>query len=69
MFVPYRSSLENHTRFQTKKNKVFRPKRRKNLTLWAAHTYMVYMAYIGGYPPRVYLQYYCDANSSQVNFI
>ena len=36
-FILSRSSLENHTRFQTKMGKVyhvFRPKRTKNITRW-----------------------------------
>ena len=53
-FVHSRSSLENHTWFQTKMNKVytsFQIKRRKNPTLWCG-TY-IYMAYIREYRPGV----------------
>ena len=45
MFIHSRSSLENHTRFQTKMTNVcipipvFRPKRRKNPTRWGS-TYL-----------------------------
>ena len=49
-----RSSLENHTRFQTKMGKVyirvFRPKRRKNPTRWGS-TYL-YSLSKGVLPPR-----------------
>ena len=61
-FIQSRSSLANHTRFQTKKRPrlcprrcvpVFRPKRPefKTLPVGAANTYM---AYIREYPPAVY---------------
>ena len=55
MFIRSRSSLENHTSFQTKMGKVympvFRPKRPKKHTLWAAH---IYIAYIREYPPGIF---------------
>ena len=50
-FIHSHSSLENHTRFQTKMSKVytvFRPKRRKNPTRWGGpYIYSLY----GGVPP------------------
>ena len=46
-FIHSRSSLENHTRFQTKMGK-FRPKKLQNPTLWGG-TY-TYMDYIREYP-------------------
>ena len=49
--IRFRSSLKNHTQFQTKIAKcipIFRPKRPKTLPVGAAHTYM---AYIREYPP------------------
>ena len=51
-FIQFRSSLKNHTRFQTKMAKfipVFRPKRRKNPTRWGV-TYL-YSLYKGVPPP------------------
>ena len=42
---------------------LFRPKGRKNPTLWGTHTYM---AYIGEYPPRVQKRGLCA--TSQLNF-
>ena len=51
-FIRSRSSLENHTRFQTKKGKVytrFQTKRPKNPTLWGG-TYL-YDLYKGVPPP------------------
>ena len=54
-FVHSHTSLENHTRFQTKMSKVYTPLRPKrctgseNTTVWGG-TY-TYMAYIGEYPP------------------
>ena len=66
-FVNSSSSLENHTRFQTKMGKVytcdFRPRRPKNPTLWAARTDM---AYIREYPPRSKAAY-CDYTLSSLN--
>ena len=51
-FIHSHSSLENHTRFQTKTDKVyipvFRPKQRKNTVLWG-DTYL-YSLYIRDYP-------------------
>ena len=45
-FIHSRSSIENHTRFQTKMSKVytaFRPKRRKNPTRWGGpYLYSLY---------------------------
>ena len=49
-----RSSLENHTQFQTKSAKsipVFRPKRRKNYPHWGG-TFLV--AYMREYPPGLH---------------
>ena len=45
-FIHFRSSLKNHTRFQTKWAKCirgFRPKRRKNPTDRVVHNYMAYI--------------------------
>ena len=45
-FIHFRSSLENHTRFQTQMGKVymvFRPKQRENPTRWGGpHLYSLY---------------------------
>ena len=50
-FIHSRSSLKNHTRFQTKKSiPVFWSKRRKNHTLWGG-TYL-YSLNNGVHPPR-----------------
>ena len=51
-FIHSRSSLENHTRFHTKLKRVksipvFRPKRRKNHTIWGG-TYLYSLEYPPG---------------------
>ena len=49
-FIRPRSSLENHTRLQTKMGKVCTRFQTKNHTLWGAYTHM---AYIREYPSPV----------------
>ena len=55
MFIHPRSSLENHTRFQTKMGKVYNPfsdqNSAKTLPDGAAHTYI---AYTREYPPGIF---------------
>ena len=49
MFILARSSLENHTRFQTKMSKVYTRFQTKHPYPIGRH--VTYMAYIGEYPP------------------
>ena len=58
-FIDSRSSLENHTRFQTKMSKVFTRFQTKHPYPIGRH--VTYMAYIGEYPPRTGVCSHMDA--------